>query len=139
MAVGWGRESNQDAETINTNHGEELQQSGDIIDASAAGIFSYKREPEGIMRVLGPTETAGLFRRALFMLPSEKIVGLDEIQILISKLDGEELREAVRNSLSPFFNEYLLSEKPHSAIVWWKINRALSLQGSEPRFPPQIF
>ncbi|KAJ5358537.1 uncharacterized protein N7496_010950 [Penicillium cataractarum] len=81
------------------------------------------------MRVLGPTEITGLLRRALCTLPSEKFVCLDEIQTLISNLEGEELLEAVRDSLELFFDEHLDGRSLHFEIVLWKINQALSLQG----------
>lgn len=73
------------------------------------------------MRVLGSTETTDLLRRALCKLTSEKFVCLDEIQTLISKLEGEELREAVRKSVGFFSEEHMGSEKPYFEMVLWKI------------------
>ncbi|OKO98552.1 hypothetical protein PENSUB_9228 [Penicillium subrubescens] len=117
-------ESDEDAEESNTdlgeeecNDGEEIEQSEEALESPAAGIIGHKRESEGIMRVLGPSEVTGLLRRTLYRLPSEKIIYLDEIQTVISKLDGGEFREAVRNSLSPFSkNTYPRAQVSSAAI-----------------------
>lgn len=129
-------ESDQSAEESDADHSDEGRlddgephQHEEILELPIAGIFSVKEEATGIMRVLGPTEITGLLRRALCTLPSEKFVCLDEIQTLISKLEGEELLEAVRDSLGPFFDKYLDCQCPHLEFVLWKINRTLGLQG----------
>lgn len=110
-------ETDEDAEGSNpdlggekSNDGKELEQSEEVLEPPIAGISGHKREPKGVMRVLGPTEITGLLRRVLYRLSSENIVCLDEIQTLISKRDGDELREAVGNSLSPFFDECILGK-----------------------------
>jgi hypothetical protein len=96
------------------------------LESPAAGIIGHKRESEGIMRVLGPTEVTGLLRRTLYRLPSEKIICLDEIQTVISKLDGGEFRDAVRNSLSPFSkNTYPV----RILIMRWSCGESIGLWG----------
>lgn len=101
--------------------------------------FGYNTDSNGTMRVLRPRETAGLLRRALCVLPPEKIVCLDEVQMLIAKLHGDELLEAVRDSLEFIFGEHMEGAPSHWDILRWKINRALSLQGIELESPIQIF
>lgn len=59
--------------------------------------------------------------------------------MLISKLHGEELLEAVRDSLKFIFDEHMEGAPPHWDILRWKIKGALSLQGIELESPTQIF
>lgn len=91
------------------------------------------------MRVFGPAELAGLMGRTLCLLPSEKLICLDEIQTLISKLEGGELLEAVKQSLqSPLqFDE--ATSLPHFEIVLWKIKVAKSRHDSENWNRAQLF
>jgi hypothetical protein len=139
-------ESDEDAEEFTPdlgegecNDGEELGQSEEVLESPIAGTFGHKREPEGIMPVLGLNEITDLLGRVLWRLPSEKIVCLDEIQTFISMIEGDELREAVRNSLSPFFDAYIPGENPHYEIVLWRIKRASGIDNSERRTPLQLF
>lgn len=118
--------------------GEGSPRAGEVEELPISRTFGYNTDSNGIMRVLGPRETASLLRRALCMLPSEKIVCLDEVQMLISRLHGEELLEAVRDSLEFIFDEHMEGAPPHWDILRWKIKRSLSLQGIELESPTEI-
>lgn len=76
-------ESDEDAEEFTPdlgegecNDGEELGQSEEVLESPIAGTFGHKREPEGIMPVLGLNEITDLLGRVLWRPPSEKSFAL---------------------------------------------------------------